>query len=481
MRIEHYRAGRPLPRVHQAGAARCRVALLALGVLGLFTLSPGARAQGPLIVETHRIRVTNQPGGAVEVSLDGGRGWETIGHLKRTASISAVGSRALEATLPGTVSGTAPEQITVRVPTTLPTPRWVRIAADGEQPNTAAFQTDIPAGESLFRALAPAPGSRVFLERDTGQESLPTNYLPKRGDKLVIVCERSPESPAAVILENKLGGQVALVTPFGEEKIIGRVAQPLRGLGRYAGTEKAGEGAVVAYHGAAIIISTSGRRLKLDADNKPVDDRGGFVIQPAECELKGATRPEAQILVEGLAAAAGGAKPALSPLFGLPVSLSSCVPADAAPTRVDIRIDNGEWEPLPDLRGGVDAADLKARLAAARGDRPVQEGITHLRITPGTAPLAAFQQFTRLAAAPRAASGVQRGRVTITANAAGSGIAFVSFFLDGSLARVTNQAPYVWDWDTTRAANGPHLVEIRGADERGTIVNSVVRKVVVDN
>src|SRR5204863_7457287 len=115
-------------------------------------------------------------------------------------------------------------------------------------------------------------------------------------------------------------------------------------------------------------------------------------------------------------------------------------------------------------------------LSKAAG-KPLEEGITHLRIVPGAATLASFQHFVRLASAPRAAKGVQRGRVTITANAIGAGIAFVSFYLDGTLNRVTNQAPFVWDWDTTRAAIGPHFIEHRAADGKGSVVNSVLTRV----
>jgi hypothetical protein len=236
---------------------------------------------------------------------------------------------------------------------------------------------------------------------------------------------------------------------------------------------------VVGFEPAAITIATAGVMRRLDPNDKPVDERGGFVIQPAESDLKGATHPDSQILIEAIAGPAHG-KPAVSPLFGLPAPLSTGVGMDAAQTRVEARIDGGDWQPLPDLRSGIDAPQFLDELSKAVG-KPVKEGITHLRIMPGAATLSSFRHFVRLAAAPRAAKGVQRGRVTITANAIGSGIAFVSFYLDGTLAKVTNQSPFVWDWDTTRALNGPHLVEIRGADEKGSIVNTVLTRVMVDN
>ncbi len=460
-----------------------RASHLVLGALclcGVAALPSMARRQDPPIAETHRLRLTNQAGGAVEVSLDAGRTWEPVGKITRPATITGVGARTLNAVQPSTVAGSASEAITLRVPTTLPSPRWLRITAAGEAPNNAACQTDAVAGDPLFRALAPPLGSRVSLERDGQLDPLPTNYVPKNGDRVVITCERSTDTPAAVVLENRAGGQVALVTAPGEEKIIGRVTQPLRGIGRYAGTERAGQGALVGYQGSMVMVATSGVARKLDAQDKPLEERGGFVLQPAESELRGATHPESQILVEAVAEE-GQPKPAISLLFSLPIRLSSGVPTDPSPTRVEVRIDGGEWESMPDLRG-AGAAEFSARLVEALGGgRAIKEGITHLRIVPGTSPLASFRHFARLAGAKKAANGVQRGRVTITANAVGEGISFVSFYLNGSLAKVTNQPPFTWDWDTSRVGNGPHLVEIRGADEKGTIVNSVSTRVIVDN
>src|SRR5438067_483846 len=153
-----------------------------LAALFIGGLRERAAAQDLPIVETHRIRLANQPGGAVEVSLDTGRSWQKIGQIRRPASVTAVGGKALEAIMPATVAGSDPDAVTIRVPTTLATPRWLRIAAAGQAPNNAAFQTDVPAGDSIFRALAPPPGSRALLDREGREDPLPTNYLPRTGD-----------------------------------------------------------------------------------------------------------------------------------------------------------------------------------------------------------------------------------------------------------------------------------------------------------
>ena len=43
---------------------------------------------------------------------------------------------------------------------------------------------------------------------------------------------------------------------------------------------------------------------------------------------------------------------------------------------------------------------------------------------------------------------------------------------------IANQPPFSWDWDTSRVGNSQHLIEIRGADDKGTIVNTVLTKVI---
>jgi hypothetical protein len=57
----------------------------------------------------------------------------------------------------------------------------------------------------------------------------------------------------------------------------------------------------------------------------------------------------------------------------------------------------------------------------------------------------------------------------------------VSFFLDGRLTTLTNQPPFRWQWDTTNAKNGEHLIEIRGLNAQNAVVTTVSKRVVVDN
>lgn len=328
----------------------------------------------------------------------------------------------------------------------------------------------------------------MLLERAPSLEPLPANYAPRTGDRLVILVNRPADpEPPSVTIENKVNGEVLLAATGGIPRVLARVKQPLKGIGRYPGTERAGQGAVLGWSPTLALVSTSGVSRRLDPDNQPVEERGGFVIQPAEPALRGVTHPASQLLLESVADPGAKADPldaklAVSPFFGLPVPLTSGDPLDPKPTRVEVKIDGGDWEAFPDLRGTINEENmLKALQEALGGDRTVKTGITHLRVVYGSATPVSAQRRARLASTPRAGNSVQRGKVTITANVMGEGISYVSFFLNGTLVRITNLPPYGWEWDTLRVPNGEHLLEIRGSDGKGAILSSIVTKVLVDN
>lgn len=61
------------------------------------------------------------------------------------------------------------------------------------------------------------------------------------------------------------------------------------------------------------------------------------------------------------------------------------------------------------------------------------------------------------------------------------GVSMVMFFVDNKLVGMTNQHPFQYSWDTTRVANGPHVVRIRGCDADGMLVSEKSVNVVVRN
>jgi hypothetical protein len=429
--------------------------------------------------ESYRIRIENRTGGAIEVSGNSGRSWEPLGKVTRPASSILASSNVLSVSAPATVAGCGPDQILLRIPAGKDQYRALRVLAQEEGEAAGAISTSLPAASGLFRCLAPPPGSELRLERDDHVDAVPANYGPRIGDRLQIIVRPSADDPVGVTLENKEGGQVVEELANGTSKPLARVKQPLRGIGRYAGTERAGAGAILNWSPTLVMVSTAGSARKVDEKQQPVEDRGGFIIQPAEPALKGSTHPASQVLLEALPQ--GDTKPVISPFFGLGVPLSTGDPLDKNPSHVEVRIDGGNWEPFPDLRGPINDDQLLPALRTALGpSRKVETGITHIRVVFARPTPASLARRIRLAVSP-AESQPQRGSVKITANIMGEGVSLVTFYLDGTLVAATNQAPYIWEWNTARSQNGPHLVEIRGSDAKGATVTSRVTRVTVDN
>jgi hypothetical protein len=463
--------------------------------LSCLALSAGAPISAQQIApvapagELYRIGITNRAGGTVEVSPDGGASWQSLGKVTRPAGAVAVETGSLGVAPAGAVAGATPDHLLLRLPGGKGDVRSLRIAAreqsrPGVVPAASAIATDIPPRGSLFRFLAPPIGSRVVLDHGGKLEAPAPDYLPHSGDRLLILVARAPAAEAeSVTIDNKAGGEVLLTTSGGATRVLGRVKQPLRGIGRYANTERAGSGAVISWSPTTVLVSTSGSARRPEANGQPAEERGGFVIQPAEPGLRGTTHPASQLLLESAAPAepAAGAHPTISAFFGLPAPLSTGDPLDPRPTRVEVRIDGGAWEPCPDLRGTVGEEGMAQALQTALGgSRIVKTGITQLRFVFGAQTEEGFRRRLRLAITP-AASAVQRGSVKITANVMGEGISFVTFLLDGYAVTIKNVPPYVWEWDTRKVANGEHLIEIRGIDAKGSVVSSVTTRVLVDN
>ena len=444
------------------------------------TAAPVTSQDAPAAKELYRIRIFNQAGGVVELSADGGSVWEPLGKVTRPATTVSASTDVITIAPPSSVAAVTPEHLIVRIPAGKSGNRTFRIMAKDEAPNASGVSTDIPNRGPLFRGIAPPVGSAVSVERAGKLVTLGAGYVPHAGDRFVIQVTAPPTTDATTItFENKVGGDVVLSSQNGVPKVLAKVKQPLKGIGRYAGTERAGSGTVLSWSPTAVLVSTAGTLRKEGPKSELPEERGGFVVQPAEPALRGTTHPASQLLIE--AVAEGEAKPVVSPFFAIPAPLTTADPLDTKPTRVEVRIDGQEWEPCPDLRGTIDEEDLVKAVQAAVGDkRTVKEGITHLRFVYVPMGGGDLQRRLRLAVTP-AAEAVQRGKVVISANVMGEGIKFVQFFLNGRLVQLTNQPPFNWHWDTTQISNGEHLLEIRGLDDRLATVTSALTKVIVDN
>ena len=226
-----------------------------------------------------------------------------------------------------------------------------------------AFITlDVPAGTGFFGGWAPPVGTRVLVRKADGLlVPLEVSGLPSPGDELIFDVEEE-ERPYIIDVENRPGGRVLGWYQAGP-KVLARVIRPVRGVGRFGGTEFQGRGRIRANHSGVIDVSTAGRGVT-----------GGFQILPflhsKSKEMGGAWQLTQWLII---ASETERALPGTAPLFSgnlVPGSQLSDVLWDIWSTYgrkplVLCRLDGGPWEKLPEEGGKQDFA---------------LERVTHLRI-----------------------------------------------------------------------------------------------------
>jgi hypothetical protein len=457
-----------------------------------------------------RVRVGNRKGGAIEVSLDGGQNWATVGRVVKPATDTGPGFTALAGAAPGTVAAIGVDGLTVRTDRApakadRPETRIIRLAPAGGVATALAIGTDVPRGRAIFGSLSPVLGSEVFLETPTGgSRPLPGGYIPQTGDHLLIVASVPVTAPAMLVIENREGGQVLSVSPTGDETAVGRVRQPLRGVARYPAAAGATCGGVVSHHLGGLLVATTPAHAA---------EPGGFLIQPGTGSAAGKPEEGSVLVVDRLTGAG-------SPL-ALPISLSPTDGSLAGETRVEARLDGGPWEPLPAVGGAAPTAltaeALSKQFAAQGTPRQLSDGVTHLRLilapptrerlradlarATGQKPLVVADLPSRSPAAPLRSRPAGRTppkvavvektpaktarkatkTLRVVATIQGQGIAYVMFYVDGRIRKMTNTPPFIWLWDTRTTPNGVHSLEIRGADTNGRILTTQTQQVTVSN
>jgi hypothetical protein len=252
---------------------------------------------------------------------------------------------------------------------------------------TSCIVTDIPAGASIFRSFAPFVGNHVFLEREGSLVPIPDNYQPATGDVFLIVVDAPVRYPEEIIFENRAGGKVTSVYADGSSEDVARVVRAVGGVGRFEGTSWAGPGRITSNHPGVITVSTapfSRQALLADAlSDFAAESRGGFQIVPWEhardSRLEGSQWMTVASLNDGDPPIGGR-----YPLFSRFISLSYEPQRPELSSEVQIRLDDGPWESIPQIIGKVDNAFeppyLNAYYAARGRPRHISAGITHIRI-----------------------------------------------------------------------------------------------------
>lgn len=241
--------------------------------------------------ELFRLRIINRYSGNIEVSIDRGKSWITLGKVERPAlSYNPDAFRASGYTANGTVCATAVNAIHIKVgdsgvdPINTPekSGRTISIIPRGTdlstEPNSKIL-TNIEGGTLIFKEWSPFVGNKVFLEREEGLIQIPDNYIPNIGDRLVIIVTAPLSMPREILFENREGGNVYLCYSDTEREPVAKVLRPVRGTGRFGGTLFAYPSTVRANHPGVIDISTTtvfgGEYLEA-----PLEEAGGFQIIP---------------------------------------------------------------------------------------------------------------------------------------------------------------------------------------------------------
>ena len=469
----------------------------------LFALASGADSATD---EVCRIRIHNKPGGLVQISADGGRSYGTVGRVTTASNARIVGFAAASYTPQGTVAAAAVHGLRIKtgqhalgvgkaqmpVMFSIVPLEFASIPQGygGHVPRSSGILTDIYAGHSIFRNQSPYAGNRVYVERNRAPVPLPEDYTPAEGDIFVILVTRPQKSPTEVEFENTVAGKVTANYVDGTSQVIAEVARPVTGVGRYDGTTFTGVGAINTNHGGVITISTAPVQPPRTREGGEVETRGGFMIQPCyHVREQHETKPQVMVI-----APVDESKPTLEgtpPLFVGHINLTRFPDRPRNSYRVQIKIDDGPWEQMPEMVGRVDdaftAGYLEAYFSKIGGQRQVESGVTAIRLLFPEYDAKLISEDLAREVAEYTTRAVQSGAKTVSGKI---GLApkkpshnkcILNFYVDGRPIYTSNRFPYHYSWDSTEVANGFHSIKIETLFESGADPIIERREILIKN
>ncbi|MCE5197708.1 MAG: Ig-like domain-containing protein [Armatimonadota bacterium] len=434
--------------------------------------------------EVYRIRIHNQVGGLVQVSLDFGNTYSTVGRVKIAANARITGFAASSYTPEGTVAATAVHGIRVKtgqsasglgkaqIPLIFSiTP--AEFAAiphgfGGHIARSSGIITDIHTGQSIFRCFSPYVGNPVFVEHDHSLQPVPEDYIPIVGETFVIIVKRPSVMPLGIEFENHTGGSVTVKYSDDKSDIIATVVRPVSAVGRYDATTFTGVGAINTNHGGVLTISTAPVCPIGTQEGGPVETRGGFMVQPNKhAAEQRETSP--QVMVIKPTETFGPRLEGMPPMYGGYINLMWLPDKPELSCRAQVKIDDEDWENVPEIVGKVNDAFTPTYLTQyftkLGKPRQVQKGLTAVRLLfpPYDAKLMEDQLRCESAAytAETAKSSMKAVRGIIPLQPKKPKLeAIVSFYIDSAPVCTTSTYPYRYDWDSTRVPNGFHSIQI---------------------
>lgn len=327
-------------------------------VVCLLTLAAGVAGSRELPTGYHedlRVEVTNSVAAPIRASRDGGESWRVVGRTLRPAqAVNRQAYRAASWVPASTVAATAVNAIHLKITNHPETGRALafslipRGAIAGDAELSASLVTDFNPGAGLFGGLGPTVGSPVRLWQEGAWTALPADYVPREGDRWLIVRMVPDRAVRYVDLENVFGGRITVTYADGEQEVVGHVLTPVTGIGRFAGTRGAGPGRLRANHAGVLDVSTAPEGLV-----------GGFQIIPwdhANDSEMYYVRTNRQWMVVGPVDMREGSWASQPPLFWgtfYPSYRASDLECDDWAQRllsralVLVRRGQGDWEPMP--------------------------------------------------------------------------------------------------------------------------------------
>ncbi len=433
--------------------------------------------------ETYRVRVENVRGGLVQVSLNGGISYWTVGRVTEPATARITGFAAASYIPSGTIAAIATHGIRIKTGQaalglgkiqrplifSIVPRQFAKLPSGygGHAPRSSAVVTDIDAGCSIFRNQSPYVGNPVYLERSDRLEPLPEDYIPRRGDIFVIKVEHPDNAPKWIEFQNRPGGSVLAYFDDGRKMEIARVIRPVRGVGRYDGTTYTGPGAVNTNHAGVITISTAPQMPSETKEGGVPETRGGFMIQPnRHAQEQGETSPQVMVIspVEESTSRLEGSPP----LFRNYINLYYYPECLECSYRTQVRIDDGDWEEMPCLVGRIDnafeAEALQDYFAKTGRPRIVKRGVTALRILFADLDTSLLKKDLAKEAESYTARSTRGNTQTLSGVVPVAPAKFpkksclVNLYVDGRLVSTTNEWPYRFTWDTRSVPNGWHSI-----------------------
>ena len=446
----------------------------------------------PPTAEAWRIRIINDIEGPIEVSSDGGKSWELIGRVINPATRVLQGYLAAGYAPIGTVAATAVHGIRIRLGSTSNSyPDLINIVPKefavtpvyfgGHISGASGIYTDIPSGKSLFRELAPYVGSNTFLQSGDGLlHPLSESYSPEIGDALVIVVNTPINPLKEMIFPNVAGAPVTATYADGTVQIVTHVGRPVQGVGRFDGTSYTGVGAINTNHTCVLTISTAPVTTSTQFEGEGPERRGGFQIEPAYHNTQTEEASAPQVLIVGPFKTHTPSLEGTPPIFSGYFSLAWSPSAPATSWICDIQTASkpGVWQPMPTIIGNAPDAFVKLGVTAFRVHRSQCDDETVIAnwIADDHAYYSDVRQELAQSGRIDVARGVMPVQVSLISNPS-----YVSLYVDGDFAGMTNSSPYSFDWDSNSVGDGEHLIEAKAVDSDGDIVSSLRKLVWVDN